>query len=138
MKLAVSKALNYFYLGAGRYRAALADFFFRKTTIVFLSIGVLFNAITWFLAITLTSTLKDNLAILHYNVIFGIDRIGLPINIYVLPVSGLAILALNFFLGAGMLRKNEVIPSQQLVVTGVIANLVLLVSIYLIYSINFS
>lgn len=138
MKLAVSKLLNYFYLGAGRYRAALADFFFRKSTITFLSIGILLNAATWFLAITLTSTLKDNLAILHYNVIFGIDRIGLPINVYILPVAGIAILALNFFLGAGLLRKNEVVPSQQLLVIATVANLILLVSIYLIYSINFS
>lgn len=138
MKLAISKVLNYFYLGAGRYRAALADFFFRKTTIVMLSIGVLCNAVTWFLAIILTSTLKDNLAILHYNVIFGIDRIGLPVNIYILPIAGLTVLTLNFFLGVGLLRKNEIIPSQQLLVTAAASNLILLVSSYLIYSINFS
>lgn len=138
MKLVISKALNYLYLGASRYRAVMADFFFRKITIIFLSLGLILNLGTWFLAITLNKALGENLAILHYNVIFGIDRIGVPITVYLIPIFSTAVLLINFLIGSALLHKNEIGPSQQLLVTSLIGNLILLVSMYLIYSINFS
>ncbi len=138
MKLAFSKVLHYIYLGAGRYRTAMADFFLRKSTIIYLSLGFLFNLCTWFLAIVLVRSLSDNLAITHYNIIFGIDRIGAASELYKIPVSGLAIMVINFLLAALLVRKNESMPGHQLLLLGVIINLWALIAIYLLYSVNFS
>lgn len=138
MKLALFKAVNYLYIGAGAYRRAIADFFLRTTTIVYLSLAVFINICTWFLAIVLNHSLADNLAILHYNVIFGIDRIGAPHSLLTLPLTGLVLTAFNFFLAALLVRKQHVAPGHHLLVTAIIGNLLLLVATYLIYAINFS
>ncbi len=138
MKLAFSKGLNYLYIGAGHYRLALSDFFFRKPTIVLLSISVLLNILTWSIVIILNKSLGDNLAILHYNVIFGIDRIGSARSLYEFPIMGLVLLIANFLIGAILVRKREHIPGYQLLVTAMLGNLLLLVALYVIYVINFS
>jgi hypothetical protein len=138
MKLVFSKALNFLYINAGQYRSAMSDFFFRKTTYVYLGIALIFNALSWFLAIVSQQSLGEGLAILHYNVIFGIDKIGNPISIYQFPLLGLGIIILNFLISVALVRKREQRPGQNLLITTVAANLIILVSLYLIYIINFS
>lgn len=138
MKLAISKALTFIYVSTGKYRAAIADFFVRPSTLIYLGISLILNGVSWFLAITLVRLLGDNLAILHYNTIFGIDRIGPPTLIYILPLLGFGFLALNFFLAAALRRKNERLPSTQLLIAGVAENVLLLIATYLIYAINFT
>lgn len=138
MKLAFSKGLNYLYIGAGQYRLALSDFFFRKATLILLGIGLLLNILTWLMVIILNSSLGNNLAILHYNVIFGVDRIGSAISLYEFPLIGLAALIINFLLGAALVRKREHIPGYHLLLTGALGNLILLISVYVVYVINFS
>lgn len=138
MKLALFKAVNYIYIGAGAYRRAIADFFLHTTTIIYLSLAVFINLCTWFLAIILSRSLADNLAILHYNVIFGIDRIGAPSSLLMLPLVGLALLTFNFFLAALLVRKQQPAPGHHLLITAIVGNVMILVSTYLIYAINFS
>ncbi len=138
MKLVFSKALHYIYLGAGRYRTALADFFLRKSTVIYVSFSVLLNLCTWFLVIVLVRTLGDNLAITHYTIIFGIDRINSAQQLFTLPLSGLAVLIFNVLIGALLVRKNESMPGHQLLLISLILNAWILVATYLLYAINFS
>lgn len=138
MKLIFSKALNYLYINAGQYRVAMSDFFFRKTSYIYLGIALLINGLTWFLVIVTHRSLADSLAILHYNVIFGIDKIGEPTSLYQLPTIGLILIIVNFFVSVLLVRKREQIPGQFLLLTAILTNLILLVAVYLLYIINFS
>ncbi len=138
MRLIFSKALNYLYINAGQYRVAMSDFFFRKTSYIYLGIALLINGLTWFLVIVTHRSLADSLAILHYNVIFGIDKIGEPTSLYQLPAIGLILIIVNFFVSVLLVRKREQIPGQFLLLTAILANLILLVAVYLLYIINFS
>lgn len=138
MKLIFSKALNYLYINAGQYRVAMSDFFFRKTSYIYLGIALLINGLTWLLVIITHRSLADSLAILHYNVIFGIDKIGEPISLYQLPAIGLILIIVNFFVSVLLVRKREQIPGQFLLLTAILGNLILLVAVYLLYIINFS
>lgn len=138
MKLIFSKGLNYIYINAGQYRVAMSDFFFRKSSYIYLGIALLINGLCWFLAIVIQRSLGDSLAILHYNVIFGIDKIGTPINLYQLPIIGLALIIGNFIISVLLVRKREQAPGQLLLLAAVIGNVILLVATYLLYIINFS
>lgn len=138
MKLIFSKALNYLYINAGQYRVAMSDFFFRKTTYIYLGIALLINGLTWFFVIVTHRSLADSLAILHYNVIFGIDKIGEPISLFQLPIIGLLLIIVNFFVSVLLIRKREQTPGHFLLLTAILANLILLVAVYLLYIINFS
>ena len=138
MRLIFSKALNYLYINAGQYRVAMSDFFFRKTSYIYLGIALLINGLTWFLVIVTHRSLADSLAILHYNVIFGIDKIGEPTSLYQLPAIGLILIIVNFFVSVLLVRKREQIPGQFLLLTAILGNLILLVAVYLLYIINFS
>jgi len=138
MKLIFSKALNYLYINAGQYRVAMSDFFFLKTTYISLGIALLFNLLSWLLAIIIYRSLADSLAILHYNIIFGIDKIGEPISLFQLPFIGLMLIVVNFFVSVLLVRKREQTPGHFLLLTGILTNLILFVAIYLLYIINFS
>lgn len=138
MKLIFSKGLNFIYVRAGQYRVAMSDFFFRKSSYVYLSVAVGVNCLTWLLAIISQHSLGNSLAILHYNVIFGVDKIGTPASLYQLPLIGSALIIGNFLLSVFLVRKREQAPGHHLLVITVIGNLVLLISTYLIYIINFS
>lgn len=138
MKLIFSKGLNYIYINTGQYRVAMSDFFFRKTTYIYLGIALFINGICWFLAIVSKRSLGDSLAILHYNVIFGIDKIGTPASLYQLPLIGLILIIGNFLVSVLLVRKREQAPGHLLLITSIIGNVILLISTYLLYIINFS
>ncbi|QQS59970.1 hypothetical protein IPN41_02460 [Candidatus Falkowbacteria bacterium] len=138
MKLLFSKGLNYIYINAGQYRVAMSDFFFRKTSYIYLGIALLINGLCWSLAIISKRSLGDSLAILHYNVIFGIDKIGSSSELYQLPLIGLILIIGNFLISVLLVRKREQAPGQLLLITAIIGNIILLIAMYLLYIINFS
>lgn len=69
--------------------------------------SVLLNAILWILVLT-TFPKHDPSAILHYTAGVGIDFVGSPWQIFVLPSIGLAILTMNAVLGSFVRKVNEV------------------------------
>jgi hypothetical protein len=138
MKLIFSKGLNYIYINAGQYRVAMSDFFFRKSSYIYLGVAVVINCICWLLAVITQRSLGDSLAILHYNVIFGIDKIGAATSLYQLPLVGSALIIGNFLISVLLVRKREQAPSHHLLIIAIVGNLMLLISTYLLYIINFS
>lgn len=97
-----------------------------------LSIGL--NVFLWiWLAIRLSSLGEE--AILHYDVLQGIDLIGPGNSFYVLPLMGLIIIGLNFFLSALSIKRNRLM-AQMLSGLAVAAQIILIVAAILMVQIN--
>jgi hypothetical protein len=68
---------------------------------------------------------EDNQIYLHYNIYFGIDNIGIWYYVFILPVLGIFIIALNNILAYFFYLKDKFI-SYSLIVTQTAIQLVLL------------
>ncbi len=138
MKLAFSKGINYLYVGGANLRSALADLFTLKSVIIYGAAAILLNIAAWFLTVLLQRSLGEDLAVLHYNVTFGIDRIGQASSLYALPLSGLAILLLNALLASFVRQKQDRLLIHILLAAAVLGNGVVLIGLYSAYIVNFS
>ncbi|MDD2680683.1 MAG: hypothetical protein PHE20_01105 [Patescibacteria group bacterium] len=61
----------------------------------YLLVGLLIQALIWFLANNIFKTLGNDLLVFHYNVDFGIDAIAQPRAIFQIPLFALAAMLLN-------------------------------------------
>lgn len=52
---------------------------------------------------------SNETTLLHYNIYFGVDLIGNWYNVYLIPLSGIVIILVNYILGAIMYLKKSVI-----------------------------
>lgn len=138
MKLAFSKGVNYVYLGTANLRSAIADLFTLRAVIWYGSAALLLNLAGWFLTFALRRALGDELAVLHYNITFGIDRIGETVSLFEMPLAGLAILIFNLILSSFSRQKAERLIVHALLAMAVVGNGIILVSLYSIYLINIS
>lgn len=75
--------------------------------------------------------------ILHYNVYFGVDMVGNYRSVFLLPLIGLALLLVNFFLSAHFYRRKERIASYLLLMAAFMIQLSLLVATLSIIIINY-
>jgi len=75
----------------------------------------------------------DELVVLHYNIYFSIDLIGVWWRIFLVPLAGLAILFINFLLSYIIYKQNRVI--SYFLTGGVVMThlLLLIASLTLIY-----
>lgn len=138
MKLAFSKTINLLYVTAGNIRSAVAELFVMPPVLAYGTIALILNLVTWFLAAALQRSIGNELAVLHYNVTFGIDRIGEAVSLYVLPLTGFGLLLLNLLLSGFARQKSDRLMLHILLAMAVLGNGVILVSLYTIYLINFS
>ena len=84
------------------------------------------------------SSNSGQLLILHYNIDFGIDLLGEPIKIFLLPLAGLLIYLINFILIFFFYRKkNYSLFSHFLPITALLFNIFLLTAMLSLYLINF-
>ena len=74
---------------------------------VVLASSILLNLVLWILVLT-TFPKGDPSAILHYTAGVGIDFVGSPWQIFVLPSIGLAMLIINVLLGLFVRAVSEV------------------------------
>ena len=96
------------------------------------------NISAWLAARYFDFQLDNNLAVLHYNVDFGIDLIGEAGRIYIMPLLGLIIIFLNLILLVSMGKhKDRRFISHLLFASALIANIILLASLGTVYLINF-
>ena len=68
---------------------------FKKYFITMVALGL--NILMWLWLIFIVRPTVDN-QVLHYNIYFGIDQLGSGIKIYLLPILGLIIIAVNLLL----------------------------------------
>ena len=72
---------------------------------------------------------------LHYNVLFGVDKIGQSWQIFYLPTVGLAILTFNLFLG-WLLYKHEKFLAQMLNFFSLVCQIFLVIGAALLIFLN--
>ncbi len=106
---------------------------------VYLGILLLFNFLIWLSVYYIANQVIQKLVVLHYNVDFGANLVGNVGNMYTIPIVGLVIIAVNFFLLFFFAKNNDLrVVAHFLLATAVAANFFLLISLVPIYFINFS
>lgn len=138
MKLAFSKGLNYIYTGSHDLRRGLANIFSLRFFLVAFIVGVLANIVAWIFTGSLNHSLSSGVAVLHYNVIFGIDKVGAATSLFIIPLFGFGLLLVNLILALIIGDKRQWLLVNSLMIFSAVGNLLLLLSLYFIYLINFS
>jgi hypothetical protein len=76
--------------------------------------------------------------VLHYNIIFGIDKVGYPQEIFVLPLLALTVFILNIALSITFFRKKHFnFLSHLFPINSLIFNVIIVFSILSLYLVNF-
>ncbi len=138
MNLGFSKILSYGYLNAGFARTWLGALFIDRLIRIFIIASLVLNAALWAASIFLARALGDGLAVLHYNVVFGIDLIGNASQMYIMPLVALGIIILNAVVASYFLYRRERVAVLILNGVAVICNFYALVALYFSYLANFS
>jgi hypothetical protein len=112
------------------------EYFQSRIILWLLFLTALFNLVDWvLLKIFLRS--GEKLIILHYNVYFGVDSLGVSRGAYLLPSIGLIVLILNFILSFYFYVQKERIASYILLLTALMVQLSLLISVVSVIIINY-
>jgi hypothetical protein len=100
-------------------------------------LSLLINLATWALIyFRLFTIVKDATSVpLHYNVYFGIDWIGTPIDVFVLPLIGSAVFLVNFIL-AYIINVRERLMGYVVIISTIIIQLFILLASLFVVLIN--
>ena len=134
----MNKLLNFYYLikqiAHEHLSVALADLFVK----IYLLAAVLLNILIWIGAKYIAMVVGANQIALHYSVGFGIDYYGDTVKIYIIPLLGLLIIFLNFVLYVLVSKyRDKNFIAHILFSSSIVANVILLISIFSVYIINF-
>ncbi len=97
-------------------------------------LGIIFNIITFF-AVRYKIRPSDETLALHYNVLIGVDWFGSGNNLYLIPLTGLIILAVNFS-AFYFLKESENLLSFLTAFVSLVVQIILLSSIFLLAGVN--
>lgn len=122
-------------LKISEYSFDLFSYLFIK---IYLSIVLAINIFLWFAAAYINNNLNSEQIALHYNVDFGINLIGSPKKIFIIPILGLIFLFLNLGVLLGLRRNKERFFAAHVLLSGALAsNIILLAAVLIVYLINF-
>jgi len=138
MKIFFSKTLNYIYIGTAWIKSALKKLLADKLSAVLLAVALFFNILAWVGSYFLNNLIGPDLAVLHYNVVFGIDLVGDAGQLYLTPLLGLVVLIINFLLGALLKDNRDRLIAMMLLSVALLVNIFCLIALYFSYIINFS
>jgi hypothetical protein len=138
MKLGFSKVFNYFYLGLGHLRTATRHLLSDRVSLFFIITSLGLNALIWVGAYLLQRSIGNDLAVLHYNIVFGVDLIGSANRLYLIPTIGLGIIILNGLMVTAVFGSRERMLTMVCLGASIILNFFCLVALYFSYLINFS
>lgn len=114
-----------------------AQEFFQSHIVVWLIIlSLVANLVDWVVLKIFVKPVDFSL-ILHYNVYFGVDVMGGYREVFVLPVIGLGLFLINFWLALYFYRQKERIASYLLLMAALMIQLSLLVASASIIIINY-
>ncbi|MFZ2226331.1 MAG: hypothetical protein WA064_02940 [Candidatus Moraniibacteriota bacterium] len=114
-----------------------AQYLKSRIVLVLLSVSALINLLDWLALIIFLRPPAGTVIILHYNVYFGVDLAGKVLRAYAVPFIGLCILGINFFLAGYFYRQKERIASYVLLISALIVQLSLLISIISVIVVNY-
>ncbi len=109
--------------------------FFFKDRLVLLALiaNILLNIAIWLNLLRIKPI--SGLIPLHYNIYFGVDYIGVWRQIFLLPLFGLGIIILNFFLGGIFFFKEKFI-SYTLIYSALLCQFIILLASFSLVWIN--
>ncbi|MEK7598416.1 MAG: hypothetical protein AAB487_01635 [Patescibacteria group bacterium] len=120
-----------------KIRPFFADEYFKSAIAIWLIIlSLAVNLIEWVILKIFVKSV-DFPIILHYNVFFGVDMMGNYKLVFVLPLIGLALFLINFFLSIYFYRHKERIASYLLLMTALMIQLSLFISTLSVIIINY-
>ncbi|HPT08101.1 MAG TPA: hypothetical protein PLE28_00155 [bacterium] len=105
---------------------------------VYSAILLFINLVLWVATIIMRHYLNQDIAILHYNVDFGIDLIGSKNYLFLIPVFSLFFIILNQIILIKFLKNDSFkFWSHFLLAFLLLFNIFLILILFSIYSINF-
>jgi len=93
------------------------------------------NLLLWLAAWLMRSSIEQDLVILHYNTIFGIDWVGNPNGLFWLPAAGAILLALNIFVSFFFYRRDKFLV-HLLFGGALLANFIIALALYSLFLVN--
>jgi len=117
-------------------QSLLNDYFKPFHIKVYIIFFLVSNLLLWLLVWLIVANINQDLAILHYNIIFGIDYIGQPRTIFLLPIYGFGLGLGNWFLSLLIFRKNKLLI-HLLMASTLVSHIFLGLAAYSIYLVNF-
>jgi hypothetical protein len=111
-------------------------FFENLNVKVFLFLIFVFNLANFLYAYFLRSKINNDLMVLHYNIIFGVDLIGAPSKIYYLPLIGLIFSIINIVLLILVFKTSRLLNSLIFVFT-LLVNIFIFLGLFSLYLVNF-
>jgi hypothetical protein len=118
-------------------KAFFAEEYFQSSIAVWLIILSLVANLSNWLILKIFIRPIDLPIILHYNVYFGVDMMGNYKEVYILPLIGIILLLINFFLSKYLYEKKERIASYLLMMAALMIQLALIVSSVSVIIINY-
>lgn len=119
---------------AAAWRLAVSWFFVRTYLIIALS----FNILSWVAMILIYRNLAQDLAVLHYNIDFGIDLIGSRAQLFLNPTLGLILIICDWAVVLFLTKSRDFKFFAHLVLAAAaLVNFVLALSVIAVYLINF-
>lgn len=103
---------------------------------IYLIIIFILNLLNWLFVYYINSIASQNLAILHYNVNLGVNLIGNFSQLYIIPLIGLFFTLFNLILLMNIYKEGKFII-HLLLASSIAVNLILLMSMNVLYLINF-
>lgn len=112
------------------------EFFRSKITLWLLALNMFANVANWIIIAIFINRLDGDI-ILHYNVYFGVDAMGDWHRVFLLPIIGVIILALNAALAAYFFIKKERIASYILLLASFMVQVNLIIAAASVMMINY-
>lgn len=100
--------------------------------ILFLWIASLIFTIITFLLIYYKVSSVEPSVILHYNIITGVDLFGKKISLYKIPLTGLFVFAINYFISRSLKKDKEFLSFLASVLTLIVSSTLLVAVIFLL------
>ncbi|MEA3398307.1 MAG: hypothetical protein U9R06_01025 [Patescibacteria group bacterium] len=136
--LFAEKLYNLIYSAKQKISDYFFDFFSYLFFKVYLFTLLIINIFLWLAANYINKNIDSEKIALHYNVDFGINLIGHPKKVYIIPLLGIIFIILNLLI-LFCIRKNKdrIFIAHILLACALASNLILLVAITTVYLINF-
>jgi hypothetical protein len=136
--LGLSKLYHFFDLLKNRVAYSLSEVFGYLFIKIYLAVLLLQGIALWTFVWLLSRRVGDSLAILHFNVDFGIDLAGDARHLFSIPFLGMFISVFNFLLLFVFLKnKNFKFIAYLLLSASVLVNFFLFLALGPIYWMNF-
>jgi hypothetical protein len=106
---------------------------------VYLFFSLAVNTSLWMFSWLFYRQVREDMIILHYNVDFGVDLVGQPNRIFIIPALGSFIILFNFLLLPIFIKRYDFrLFSNFALAAALLANVFLSLSLGPLYMINFS